>query len=112
MNYQESEVTGTKYRRCYKIEIFNHRNEIPSIIFSEEDIYYLSNSQSISNTSGNLIVEFDPNKEIQMIDLETLEPIEGQNKTFAEIYHILFSAYINSAKERDLKNEQNSSFLQ
>lgn len=96
MDYQEQNVAGKKWRRCYQIIIFNHKNEVPSIQFNQEDIYELENDE-IKKQSGMISDTFDPTKTFSIVNPETLEPTE-QTMTYAEMYHLLLSAYLSVAR--------------
>lgn len=103
-NYQESQVEGTKWRRCERIEISNpSAPEPPRISFFERDV--LSIDGSVVGVSSNapsfaLSVQYDPDAVIDLYDPATLEPT-GQTVTHADLYVMLFSAYMTTAVARD-----------
>ena len=99
MDYQEQNVTGKKWRRCHQILIHNAMNETPHIVFSEEDVVELENDNLVKSL-GVLFSSYDPIKTINIVDPTTFEPTE-QTMTYAEVYHILMSAYLSVARERD-----------
>lgn len=97
MNYKESGVTGTKWRRCCGINIQNPlAPSVPHITFTEEDIINLDN-KNISLNSSSFMTRFEPSNVIEILDTETLEPT-GNSITEGELYVILFSKYIAIAK--------------
>lgn len=104
-DYREQQGTVKAWRRCRSIMINNPYNQ-PSQIhvrFDEEDMVSFQDGTTMK-TGGMmpsfLTVPFDPAKVITMVDTETLQPT-GATMTFAEVYQILFSAYITCATERD-----------
>ena len=100
-NYKETEVTGTTYVRCNFIEIQNPINQTPTVSFSEESVVVLGEDKILTiPISQPLHVTFDPMKSISVIDPETLLPT-GETVLMAEIYVLLFSAYIAEATARD-----------
>ena len=99
-NYQESEVVGNKWKRCYNININNpSAPATPHITFSEEDVLQLDSGLVRLGVDG-FSVQFDPANEIELINPETMEPI-GQTMTEGTIYLALFSKYIAAAQLRD-----------
>lgn len=103
-NYQESQVDGTKWRRCERIEIANpSAPETPRITFFERDVIGIDgNVVGVAGNAPNaaLSVQYDQNAVIDLYDPETLEPT-GQTITHAQLYVMLFSAYMTTAVARD-----------
>lgn len=100
MNYQESTVTGTSWKRCNRIVIGNDYNQTPVIDFQEEVITALSEDKQFREGAGGLHTQFDPAAVIALRDPETGE-LTGGTMTQAEIYVALWSLYMGLALERD-----------
>lgn len=39
-DYQESQITGSRWKRACRINIENPLNGIPSVLFAEEEVIY------------------------------------------------------------------------
>ena len=102
-NYNEASLSGSEYTRCYEIRIANQLDQIPIIEFKEQRITTLSNGKTITDNIGLLEVSFNPAMLIELIDPTTGQQT-GQTITFADVYAILYSAYIKQATIRDSAN--------
>lgn len=98
-NYKETSVVGSQYTRCSEISIVNPLNLTPSVQFTEEKVTILGDKKIIER-SGEITVSFDPDKVIPVLDPITGEQT-GTNISYAEVYAILYSAYIQEAEARD-----------
>lgn len=98
-DYKESQVAGTSWTRCYGLRVENRRNETPYVIFDEESVAALGD-KSVQLSQATLRVEFDPAQTFDLYDPATLQPT-GQTATHADLYAMLFSAYMSAAKARD-----------
>lgn len=98
-NYKESSTTGTKWRRCETVTIRNTLNTVPCILFVEEDVAQIANTV-MHNHVGVLVKEFSPTNTIQLLDPSSGEPT-GDTLSHGELYTILYSLYIQTARERD-----------
>lgn len=99
--YLETEVAGTTYIRCKEITIYNPINKTPIVAYKEEKVVALGDQQVLTvPVPSSLNKTYDPTQSIDIIDPETLLPT-GNTIMMAEIYVLLFSAYLAAAKERD-----------
>ena len=98
-NYQESQVSGTTWRRARRVVIDNPFQGQPQVIFAEEKIAMLD-GEVIKSALGTLTLDFDPEKTIDLLNPQTGEPV-GASMNYGEIYAIIFSAYMAAANERD-----------
>lgn len=98
-DYKESEVIGKKWRRCFQLAVHNHRGNSPSIQFFEEDVMTVDESV-LRLGEVSCSVAYDPEAMVEIYDPETLEPT-GDTFTHAQLYGMLFSAYIDTAFKRD-----------
>lgn len=100
-NYQESNVTGTKYRRAYQVHVANGMtNKV--ITFHEEDVINLSNDV-IQQKAGSVSKPFtndNANTSFSIVDPSTGND-SGQSMTYQDVYVALYSLYLHLAKERD-----------
>lgn len=98
-DYQESQINGTKWRRCFQLAVHNHRGAAPSIAFFEEDVMAVEDKTlRLGETSCS--VAYDPQATVEVYDPVTLQPT-GATFTHAELYGMLFSAYLQTALARD-----------
>ena len=98
-NYNQTDVSGTEYQRCFSVVINNVLGQIPEIIFKEEKVLNLSTGQ-MSIGCGYCSKQFDATNEFPIIDVETDNPT-GELITDQKLYQILYSLYVKTAKERD-----------
>jgi hypothetical protein len=104
-DYKQSNTTidVVKWQRCYKVDIFNNYQSVPMIEFNEQEITSIGSEIVVKNinTANPLRVEYAANSIINIVNPETLEPVEGQTFTHLDLYVMLFSAYIDAALQRD-----------
>ncbi len=100
-DYNEANIAGKRYRRCHQITIHNPYQGVPSIVFDEEDIIVISETESIRNPQTAISITFDPERIVQWVDMESLVPIPGRTISYGELYQYFFSAYIGAARDRD-----------
>lgn len=104
-DYQESAVSGTRWRRCVGVDVHNpatidpEHPKIPSIAFREQDVMILD-GQLLTLGNTNCGVIYDPAAVVQVYDPVTLEPT-GATFTHQQLYGMLFSAYLDTALRRD-----------
>jgi hypothetical protein len=99
--YHETEVAGTTYVRCKQVAIYNPINKTPTVSFMEEKVVLLGEEQTLTIAiPGFLNMMYDPLQVVPIIDPETLLPT-GSTVLMAEIYVMLFSAYLAAALARD-----------
>lgn len=100
-NYNETNVTGTTWQRCHKIEIRNPNGGSKSAIFFEEEITSLENGRVIQEPITNIQEQFsDPMKTIELLNPETGDQL-GNTVTYQDVYVILYSLYMQLAAARD-----------
>lgn len=98
-NYNQTDITGTEYQRCFSVVINNALNQTPEIIFKEEKVFNLSSGR-MSIGCGYCAKTYDENASFPILDLDTDMPI-GETITDKKLYQILYSLYIKTANERD-----------
>lgn len=98
-NYKETAISGSEYQRCCEIHIINPVGKTPSVEFKEQKIAVVGDN-SIETPVGSIVISFDPAKIIELRDPQTGD-LTGATTTFAEVYTILYSAYIQEALVRD-----------
>lgn len=103
--YQETQVTGSRYRRAKTVNINNTKGQTPEISFEEERITVLDDGKTFSENVGVLSASFDPSGVINLLD-----PITGENTgttiTQAEVFQALYSFYFQLASERDNPSQE------
>lgn len=98
-NYRETTVAGTEYLRCRSVHIINEKDRVPVVAFGQELVTILP-GRTVFEGAGELRVDFDPNKTINVINPLTGEPT-GQSMTYGEVYAVLYSAWLQEAQARD-----------
>lgn len=98
-NYMESSVVGTQWRRACRVLIENPLNDLPSIMFVEENALSLADDVHTS-ICANLNAPFDSAVSFPVLDPATDLPV-GRDATHGEIYALLYSLYMSLAKARD-----------
>lgn len=99
-NYKETNVTGTQWKRAYRVQIDNVIDQIPRLTFDEQTITILD-SETITKPVGHVTAMFDPTYVINLKNPQTGEAIPGATATETDLYVILYSLYIQLAEERD-----------
>lgn len=100
-NYKQTPVTGDSWQRCRFIQISNALGSVPQIQFTEETVLKLEGFGTINKDSGYFVTEFNPNSNIDMVDVHTGEPT-GETVTHQRLYEILHSLYLQEAHKRDI----------
>lgn len=107
--YKQEQVSGTTYRRCRSINIYNPLTGVPTVNFDEENALVMSNGKAVSLpndlATGPSPMSFgvtvsDLTKSIPLLNPQTLQPT-GEQMTYAEIHAVLLSAYLAEATARD-----------
>lgn len=102
-NYQQTEGQSTKWRRCDRVEITNPLGGNPVIVFHEQDVVRIGNSTPFTSRVTGIpqpFAAFDMSGVINLYNPETLQPT-GETISHVQLYTILFSAYLESALQRD-----------
>jgi hypothetical protein len=114
MNYNESNVSGTSWTRCRAVTINNPlsgKGAIslltgqpigPNCIFTEETAIALD-TETLTFDSGACQQKYVSTDVIELLDPATNNPT-GQTITQQNLYNILYSLYIATAKARDAAN--------
>ncbi len=100
-NYNESNVSGQSWNRCFKIEVDNPYDKPPTCKMFEEEIIVVGD-KSVSTISRIFSPEINMSDTIALINPITGEPI-GASITHQDLYVALFSLYINTAVAQDVK---------
>ena len=104
-NYQETNITGTKYRRAYQVHVANGMSD-KTITFHEEDVINLVD-EVIQKKAGSVSKAFtaeNANTSFAIVDPATGAD-SGQTMTYQEVYAALYGLYLHLAQQRD--NDQN-----
>jgi hypothetical protein len=102
-DYKDTTVEGTAYVRCPQFIGWNPYGGTPSISFAEEQVINLTGGQTIRQPASGFTAMLTPEtatNEIPILDPTTGLPT-GTSVTFAQVYGIMYSVYIQLAKERD-----------
>lgn len=100
-NYNETPVVGSTWTRCSSIYISNTYGVTRNITFGEQQLIVIENQPPlVVNTNTSCATQFDATANIEILDPETGDPT-GQTVTQQELYNILYSLYIATAKARD-----------
>lgn len=104
-NYKQTEIMGSTYVRCPEFTVSNPLGETPKLLFREEEVMVLAETKHFNPLPLSILVDFDSDLEIPLIDPETGEP-GGRSIAQSDVYAILHSTYIYYAKARDAKIEE------
>lgn len=100
-NYNETPVVGSTWTRCSNIYIANNYGVTPTITFGEQQLIAIENQPPlVVNTNTSCMAIFNGSSDIVILDPATGDPT-GQTVTQQELYNILYSLYIATAKARD-----------
>ena len=99
-NYRETTIAGTSWVRCSTVIIQNDLGETPTVVFSEQTVINLDGAQQVVQPKGSLRLGFEPTALVSLVDPATNLPT-GETVTHAEVYRILYSAYLQTAMARD-----------
>jgi len=102
-NYNETQISGQAWQRCNQVVIENNKGQTPVVRFDEEKIIQMEDGSHISRHLGNLAINYDASKVIELRDLTTGEPT-GKTVTYEDAYVLLYSAYLSEALARDIAN--------
>ena len=103
-NYNETNVSGQSWKRCFKIEISNPYNGQPECKLFEEEIFSVGD-KTVSTLTRILEPQINMSSVIELINPMTGEPL-GASITHQDFYIVLFSLYINTAKAKDAGDAQ------
>jgi hypothetical protein len=99
-NYAETTVTGQVWQRCSQIVIDNPRHAVPTVRFEEERVVSLDTGDELRKPAPGITQDFDPALTVPLRNPVTGE-LTGDSISYAEVYAILYSAYIAAATARD-----------
>lgn len=101
-DYKQTTITGDKWTRCYQIVFDNPRSpRTPYVTIKEQEVIALADGSYLPANAGNLRFDYNPANTVNYYDPVTLETT-GQTFTEEQLYLMLFSLYIDKAKQRDL----------
>jgi len=101
MDYQQTNVSGVRWRRFSNISINNPLNATPVVSCAEQEVVSLS-SDAIAYGVGTLEFPFDPGFVFPLLDPLTNEPT-GATAAGAAVYQLVYSYVLAKAMERDAK---------
>lgn len=99
-NYKEHVAQGTVWQRCCRVEIMNTYGEQPFAVFNEERMMSAEGDLIRLGMVGGCRLDIVPDEQVVVLDPATNEPT-GEVVTHARLYQLLYSAYIQTALERD-----------
>lgn len=99
-NYQESAVTGTKWKRCVRLVCGNPYGGTPVVSFEEEEAVNVGDKTLTFPIRDVFIKPFSAAGSFALLNPLTGIPT-GQTMTHAELIGVLYSLYIACATERD-----------
>jgi hypothetical protein len=100
MDYRQTTGSAQSWRRARQVQILNQRGVTPSISFSEEDVVSFSGMEVLTPVLSVVRGTFDPNGAIPLVNPDTGE-LTGASATQAELYVIVYSLYLQLARQRD-----------
>lgn len=99
LNYKQSDVSGTKWRRASRVVIDNNLDQTPRCTFVEEEVL-VAGDDKIHKMVGSISFDVDPNEMVTMIDPQTNEPTTTQYPVSLAQW-IIYSLYWKKVTERD-----------
>lgn len=99
MNYKETNEQGQVWTRCYRVEVSNPYNGTPSVNMMEETIISIA-GENITKPGRLLTMTFNPSETVELVNPLTGEPL-GATITHQDLFVMLFSLWLKTAKERD-----------
>lgn len=99
MNYKEQTEQGQVWTRCYRVEVSNPYNGMPSVNMFEETIINIA-GETITKPGRLLTKTFNQNEVIELVNPMTGEPL-GATITHQDLYVMFFSMWLKTTKERD-----------
>ncbi|WP_017879736.1 hypothetical protein [Janthinobacterium sp. CG3] len=99
MDYKETTVTGSAWRRFRSIAIENGWLQVPMVVCVEQEVISLAAGEILRDV-GNLNFPFSPADAFPILDPMTNEPV-GICATGAEVYALVYSYVMAKAIERD-----------
>lgn len=98
-DYQETQVTGTKWQRCNQVLLNNPHNAQRSIEMREEEIVILGDNVFCQTVPG-MKFDFNPQDTFELRDPATGN-VTGATMSMGEMYVAVWSLYMQKAMERD-----------
>ena len=99
MNYKSNTETGEVYTRCFNVTVNNPLNSVPTVNMMEEAVFSIA-GKTVTQPGRFLQKAFNPTETIDLVNPLTGEPI-GQSITHQELYVMLFSLWLSTAKAHD-----------
>ena len=99
MDYQQSNVSGVRWRRFGNVSISNPLGGSPTVSCAEQEVVALGDRE-IAYGVGNLDFPFDPDFSFEVLNPVTNEPT-GSMASGATVYALVYSYVLAKAKERD-----------
>jgi hypothetical protein len=102
-NYNETNVTGTKWTRSNQVRIRNPLDGIPTATFMEEEVVNLDNGERITQRASGVSERLiDPSVSFNLLNPED-DSVIG-TMTYGQVYAALYSLYRKLAAERDAQS--------
>jgi hypothetical protein len=101
-DYLESQVSGTKYRRCRMVLIQNEKNQVPSMEGVEEEIVDIGGKILKTNVGSvrDVLTADTMGTSFPLVHPDTLDPL-GATMTYMELSIAIQSWYHFVAERRD-----------
>jgi hypothetical protein len=100
-DYAEQQVAGTEWTRCHQVVIDNRIGAAPLATFHEQRALRREDGSILRVAPRGLVeLPYDPAMAIAIRDPATGEET-GQSITGADLYAMIYSAYLHAALARD-----------
>lgn len=101
VNYNETNVSGKKWRRANAVTVTNPLNQLNNawVVFNEEEVIELNTGELVKKDAGSLAGNFTT-----VPTFNLLNPVNNEvvgTMTPMELYVALYSLYMHLAQERD-----------
>ncbi len=101
-DYQETQVAGKSWRRCYRVLAENPLGGTPAINYAQQDVVQLDGGEHIARDAGLLVAALKPGTAGKTFPL--LNPATGEvvgSMSEAQLFAALHSHFLFTARQQE-----------
>ena len=106
--YAEQRTTGVEWTRCFQVVVDNRFGVAPRATFFEQRVLQPDSGPVRVSAVGQIEMPYDPAVVIALRDSATGEET-GETITGADLYQMIYSAYLHAALARDAAGQEETS---
>ena len=106
--YAERQTTGVEWTRCFQVVVDNRSGVAPRATFFEQRVLQPDSGPVRASAVGQVEMQYDPAAVIALRDPATGEET-GETITGADLYQVIYSAYLHAALARDAAGAEETS---